>query len=78
MTSTPDDTRPWVPVDEGVTMSVIGEGLHTGLRKGSDAPEAPALWNAIQASDQAWTDALMYLVWGLAEMNFALCKRADA
>lgn len=65
----------WVPVDEASAQSIIGEGLHTGLRKGTDAPEASALWHTISSSDEAWSDALAYLTWGLDQMGIALCKK---
>jgi len=56
--------------------SVIGEGLHTGLRKGTDAPESAALWRAISESDRAWHEALAFLVDGLASMGFVVTKPA--
>lgn len=62
------------PVDDETATSLLGEGIHTGLRKGSDAPEAPALWKAISDSDQAWSDALDFAVWGLHSMGYVLCK----
>jgi hypothetical protein len=65
----------WVPVDESSAQSIIGEGLHTGLRKGTDAPEAHDLWKAVSESDEAWSDALGYLTWGLEQMGMALCKK---
>lgn len=67
----------WVPVDNEDAVSQLGEGIHTGLRKGSDAPEAPKLWTAIQDSDQAWSEALEYAVWGLGTMGYRLCREAD-
>lgn len=68
----------WVPVDNATAKSVIGEGLHTGLRRGTDAPEAPALWNQIARSEQAWSDALAFLVSGLDCMGMALCKKEES
>lgn len=64
----------WTPVDNDEATSLIGEGLHTGLRKGTDAPEAHDLWESIRNSDQAWSDALNYLMWGLETMGYRLCK----
>jgi len=68
---------PWLPVTDEEATSAIGEGLHTGLRKGTDAPEAPALWEAISASSTAWSEALDFLVWGLHHMGYAVCKEHD-
>ena len=48
----------WVLLPADQARGIIGMGLHTGLRKGTDAPEALALWEAISGSDQAWDDAL--------------------
>lgn len=53
--------------------SLIGEGVHVGLRKGSDAPSSGELWQAIAKSDDgAWSDAVMYAVWGLLYMGYAV------
>lgn len=57
------------------TVSILGEGIHTGLRKGTDAPEAHDLWMAISNSDNAWSDALGYAVWGLGYMGLALVRK---
>lgn len=66
--------KQWIPYDKDEAASIIGEGLHTGLRKGTDAPEAHDLWVAISESGEAWTDALDYLLYGLDVMGLALCK----
>lgn len=67
-------TTRYVPVSDEDAVSHLGEGIHTGLRKGTDAPEAHDLWLAISESDQAWSEALAFTVWGLHEMGFVLCK----
>lgn len=67
----------YVPVDDREATGILGEGIHTGLRKGTDAPEAPELWDAISRSDAAWSDALRYAVWGMNEMGYRVCKVAD-
>ena len=37
---------------------LLAEGVHTGLRKGTDAPDAPKLWQALADRDTtAWADA---------------------
>jgi len=39
----------------------VAEGVHTGLRKGSNAADADALWKAIRASKtSAWSDACAF------------------
>lgn len=66
----------WTPIEDDLATEIIGEGLHTGLRKGSEAEDAHALWVAIKQSDtSAWSDALDYLVWGLGEMGLAVCRK---
>lgn len=65
----------YTPLPPSECASVIGEGLHTGLRKGSDEPQAPDLWRAIHDAGQAWSDALDYLVYGLDYMGLALCRK---
>lgn len=64
----------YTPVDDEDAMGIIGEGIHTGLRKGSQAPEAHDLWVAISNSEQAWDDALSYCLWGLGQMGYAICE----
>jgi hypothetical protein len=64
----------YVPVDDREAASILGEGIHTGLRKGTDAPEAPDLWTAIAKSDEAWSDALNFAIWGMNEMGYRVCR----
>lgn len=54
--------------------SLLGEGIHTGLRKGTDAPEAHDLWVAISESSKAWGVAIAYAVWGIKYMGYKLVK----
>jgi hypothetical protein len=68
----------YIPIPEEEIRSLIGEGLHTGLRKGTDAPGANALWTAIADSDQAWSDALRFLVRGLEVMGLAVCRKEES
>lgn len=66
----------WQPIDEETARSVIGEGVHAGLRRGSEAPSSGPLWRAITESDDgAWSDAVAYCVWGLGEMGLAICEK---
>lgn len=71
------DLSKHVLFDDDAVASIIGEGLHTGLRKGTDAPESTALYNAISASDEAWSDALRFLVKGLRFMGVTVSKEPD-
>lgn len=49
--------------------SHVGEGVHTGLRKGTDAPSSAAIWQVIYDSeDSAWGDAISYFIHGLKDM----------
>jgi len=68
------DTK-YTPLPRAECASIIGEGLHTGLRKGSDDPQTPDLWSAIHDAGQAWSDALAYVVWGLDHMGLARCRK---
>lgn len=54
--------------------SLLGEGIHTGLRKGTDAPGAHDLWVSISNSGQAWSGAVAYAVWGLKYMGYKLVE----
>jgi hypothetical protein len=65
----------WVPIDEETAMSIIGEGIHTGVRKGSEDPSSAKLWGMIADSGTSWDDALHWLMYGLDAMDMALCKR---
>lgn len=66
----------WQPIEHEEAQEQIGQGIHTGLRKGSDAPSSGPLWRAISDShDGAWGDALRFCVWGLESMGYRLCKQ---
>jgi hypothetical protein len=63
----------------------LGEGVHAGLRKGSQAPSSVALWKAISDSrDGAWGDAVAFAKYGfeygfekdIARAEAALAKEA--
>ena len=67
------------PVSKEVAQEQIAIGVHTGLRKGSEAPDSAKLWRAIHDSnDSSWSDAVRYCVNGLEAMGYAVCKKADA
>jgi hypothetical protein len=67
----------WEKVDDNEAASIIGEGLHTGFRKGSSDPKAADLWNAVHDCGTAWSDGLSFLIWGLDVMGMALCKKVE-
>jgi hypothetical protein len=71
----PTDSRD-VPDDEFV--SLLCEGVHAGLRKGSEAPSSGPLWRAIsESNDSAWSDAMEWTVWGLKEMGYRLIREVN-
>lgn len=73
---TKTEINDYEPVDKDTAASLIGEGVHTGLRKGSEAPSSAKLWRAISESDDgAWGEAVRYCVWGLEQMGYAVCKK---
>ncbi len=48
----------WVDVEMEELVEAIAVGVHTGLRKGSEAPSSATLWQAISRSDDgAWSEA---------------------
>jgi hypothetical protein len=67
---------PAVSVDE--LAKQIAVGVHTGLRKGSEAPSSADLWNAISASsDSAWMDAATFCAEGLTSMGYVVRDEAS-
>lgn len=62
------------PVDDETAKSLIGEGVHTGLRKGTDAWNSGNTWRAIAAPESGWSDAIHFAVEGLKGMGYRLCK----
>lgn len=68
-------TVTYEPVDKDVASELIGEGVHVGLRKGSEDPASGPLWRMISESGAAWTDALNYCMWGLESMGYVLCRK---
>lgn len=63
-----------VPRDEAA--SLIGEGIHTSLRKYVDTPTAGALWNTIAESPD-WDAAVEIAVNTLYASGFVLVSVAD-
>lgn len=55
---------------EKIDASYIGESMHTGLRKGSEADDAATLWRSIADSRTgAWSDAAAFTV-GCIDFHF--------
>lgn len=62
-------------VSDDTFAALIGEGVHTGLRKGSEAPSSRLLWDIISTvPDTAWSDALAFMVEGLGYVGYHLVK----
>jgi hypothetical protein len=53
----------------------IALGVHTGLRKGSEAPSSAKLWQAISDShDSAWLDAAHFCAQGLKLRGYTVTR----
>jgi hypothetical protein len=69
----------WEPVDDDEAVEQIAVGIHTGLRKCSEASDGAELWRAISDSNgSSWEDAVKYCVWGLRELGFAVCRKTSS
>lgn len=62
------------PIPDEEAESLIGEGVHAGLRKGTDAPGSAEAWRAISREDSGWDDAVAFAIEGLHFMGYAICK----
>lgn len=68
-------TRKMVEVTTDELAGALAEGMHTGLRKGSDADDSHYLWKMISDSKtDAWGDAAEYCAWGLKEMGYKVMR----
>ncbi len=71
----------WAPIEDDMAISLLGEGIHTGMRKGRelDSEASDRLWKMIahDGTGEAWTAALEYGVWALREMGYQVCRRND-
>lgn len=64
------------PKDE--ILSMVGEGIHTGLRKGTDAESSGPMWQAIaNSSDGGWSEALDWFLWGLRYSGWEIVRVTD-
>jgi hypothetical protein len=50
--------------DRATLLSLVGEGMHTGLRKAAESPQSSQAWNAIQAMPD-WGYVCEFFVSGL-------------
>lgn len=67
----------YTPMTPDDVADAIGQGLHTGLRKGCE--DGMKAWEAISdMPDDDWSAALRFLVSGLDSMGLVLCERHDA
>jgi hypothetical protein len=71
-------TTKTVEVDDEEFAGLLMEGVHTGLRKGTEAPKSGALWQAISeavfSDDTSWGDACRFAVYGIKYMGYRLVK----
>ena len=64
------------PMETDQAVENLAIGVHTGLRKGTEAPSSGPLWQAIANSDDsAWMDACRYCIVGLESMGIVLCRK---
>lgn len=66
MTTKPAETKPVLTTEE--LSSLLGEGIHTGLRKGTEAAGSHKVWKAIAADDSGWDDAIAFCMYGMKTM----------
>jgi hypothetical protein len=67
-----EETLEAVARDQAV--SILGEGIHSSLRKGCEG--GAHAWDAIEAmDDEQWSAALAFLVDGLSQMGLLLARR---
>jgi hypothetical protein len=73
----PPASSDWTDEDQELADN-IAVGMHTGLRKGSEAPSSGPLWRAIgESTDSAWSDAAKFCVWGLKEMGYTVTREDE-
>lgn len=78
MTAKKTDANTHIFVGDDEFEEQIAIGMHTGLRKGSEAPSSGPLWRAISESDDgAWEDAARFTVYCLKSMGYRLVKEAS-
>lgn len=69
----------WKPVPREDAMSLIGEGLHTALRKIGDSVEAAEAWEAIDEMDgEEWTGYLAFVIEGMRYSGYEVCQKEES
>jgi hypothetical protein len=67
----------WAPVDDEAAKGLLGESIHTGLRKGTDVPGAMPAHNAISHLEpEGWDGALQFAVDAMRMMGYEVCKKS--
>lgn len=62
--------RPESSHDKDWWAGVLGEGIHTAFRKGTDHPESHKYWEMIRdMPNELWGEVLAYVVWSLGYMK---------
>lgn len=67
----------YTPVLPDTAMSLLGEGIHTGLRKAGTGPKSAEIWNLIHDDLESWSNAVAFAVYGLESMGYAVCKKEE-
>lgn len=74
-TNTPGTVVIGTTIRKDEAANIIGTGVHTGLRKGTEEPSAHRLWEVIsRADDKSWAEAAEYAFWGLRVMGYEIVK----
>lgn len=66
-----------VPVTGREAQSFLGEAIHTGLRRGTDAEGSHAAWKAVAADNSGWGDAIEFALEGL-QRHFIIMSEREA
>jgi hypothetical protein len=70
---------PYEPIADHEAVTVLDEGIRTGLLEAGATPSAGQVWEAISASgDDAWNDALDRCVRDLGRMGYVICRKAES
>jgi hypothetical protein len=65
-------------VERSEAVAMLGEGLHTGLRKAADSDAADRAWQAIHdMPDGEWSAVVGFVVDGLGSMGVTLHDNAS-
>ena len=71
-----------VEVSDEDFAGMLMEGVHTGLRKGTEAPLSGEIWNliskAVFSDDTSWGDACRFAVYGIKYMGYKLVEEVEA